>query len=387
MIAKKEPGPAAKGGPLAFKAVMARSRWKPLPPAAILSGPADFLKGRFVKRFARELFGEGEPEVRRFQGPASDRQAGDLPLAVVLDELRTPSLFSPHRIIIVERAGPFLAAHGEDLIPFLESGFSGGHLIAIVDGKLDGRTRFAKAAARVAWVVDCPQPYDRPPPWDAKAPVWDSDLTHWVVAHAAEKGLQIDPRTAFLLHERAGTDLAVLDEELDKIATFLAARGATRVDAETVAAIAGDLREDSVFLLADRFLEGRRAEALQAAVRIFEKGIHTERGALTTEPVSIALLFIGALVPRLRALRRAHAAAAEGAGPDRWIEMGLIQRPFLSRFQRELRAVPAGKIARIFDRLYEIDRAIKSGGNAAALIEHFILEHGAAPRQAAAGRA
>ena len=115
-----------------------------------------------------------------------------------------------------------------------------------------------------------------------------------------------------------------------KIATFLAGKGAKRVDAETVAAISGDLREDSVFLLADRFLEGRRAEALQAAERIFEKGYHTEKGALTTEPVSIALLFIGALVPRLRALRRAHAVAAEG-GPcpacGAHLEPGMVECP------------------------------------------------------------
>jgi DNA polymerase III subunit delta len=386
MIARKDTKPAARAEPVGFKALMMRSSWKPLPSAAFLTGTADFLKGQFIKRFTRELFGEAEAEIHRFQGPANDRQLTDLPLAVVLDELRTPSLFSPHRIVIVDRAGPFLAAHGEDLIPFLEAGFAGGHLLALIDGKLDGRTRFAKAAARVAWVVDCPQPYDRPPPWDAKVPVWDSELTHWIVNHASRKGLEIDPKTAFFLHDRAGTDLAVLDEELEKIATFLAGKGAKRVDAETVAAITGDLREDSVFLLADRFLEGRRAEALQAAGRIFEKGYHTEKGALTTEPVSIALLLIGALVPRLRALRRAHAVAAEGGGPDQWIEMGLIQRPFISRFQRELRALPPAKIARIFDRLYEIDRAIKSGGDAAALIELLIVEQGEAPQPAATGR-
>jgi DNA polymerase III delta subunit len=208
-------------------------------------------------------------------------------------------------------------------------------------------------------------------------------------AHALDescfrKGLR-SIRDGLLPHDRAGpTSLSSTRVGEDR--DVPRGKRAKKVDAETIAAITGDLREDSVFLLADRFLEGRRAEAIQAAERIFEKGYHTEKGSLTTEPVSIALLFIGALVPRLRALRRAHAVAAEGGGQDQWIEMGLIQRPFISRFQREMRALPPAKIARIFDRLYEIDRAIKSGGDAAALIELFILEHGETPQPAATGR-
>jgi hypothetical protein len=177
MIARKDTKPAARAEPVSFKALMARSSWRPLPSAAFLTGTADFLKGQFVKKFTRELFGESEPEVHRFQGPANDRQLADLPLAVVLDELRTASLFaSPdhHR-----RPGRPLPRR-----PWRRPDVARGRLrrralACPIDGKLDGRTRFAKAAARVAWVVDCPQPYDRPPPRDAKAPAWDSELTHW----------------------------------------------------------------------------------------------------------------------------------------------------------------------------------------------------------------
>jgi DNA polymerase III delta subunit len=296
----------------------------------------------------------------------------------VLDELRTPSFFSPHRLIVVERANAFVAANGEAFIPFLESGFSGGHLVLVIDGKLDGRTRFAKAALEAAWIVECAQPYDRPPPWQSNAPAWDSELTEWLVSHARDKGLELEPRAAFLFHERAGTDLAILDEELDKVATYVASRGSRRVDETVIGEIVGDLREDSVFGAIELFLEGRRSEALDALDRLFAKGYHSDRGALTTDPTSIALLFLGALLPRLRALRRAHAMAAEGARADQWIAAGIVQRPFISRFERELRAVPPRKLVRILDRLYEVDRSIKSGGDPARLIEMLVLELGAA---------
>jgi len=363
---------------LSYLALIGRKTWKPLPQAIVLSGTADFFKKRVVDRFTEELFEGGTREVRRLQGPASERQVDELPLSTVLDELRTPSFFTPRRLILVERADAFVAAHGGDLLPHLEEGFGGGHLILWLDGKLDGRTKLAKNLPASAWVVDCAQPYDRPPPWEARRPVWDSDLTHWLVAHARDKGLELAPETAYSLHDRAGTDLGVLDEELEKIRTLLSTRGTNVIDDAVIHESVGDLREDSVFQAVELFLEGSRAEALEAAHRLFTRGYHQDNGAVLTEPTGIALLYLGALLPRLRALRRAHAMAAEGAGPDDWIAVGIVQKPFLARFQRELKAIPPRKLVKLIDRLYEVDRAIKTGGPAARLLELLIAELGGA---------
>src|SRR2546422_708792 len=160
---------------------MARKSWKPLPPITVLTGSADFFKDCIVKRFVHELFEGSKPEIRRFQGPMNERLLGELPLATVLDELRTPSFFSPYRLVILQHGNAFLGEHGQDFLPFLETGFSGGYFIASIDGKLDGRTRVAKLIAEKGWVVECAQPYDRPPPWESHMPAWDSDLTHWLV--------------------------------------------------------------------------------------------------------------------------------------------------------------------------------------------------------------
>jgi DNA polymerase III delta subunit len=367
---------AARDRGLPHTTYLAQQSWAPLPHVLLLTGEADFFKEAIVKRFVAERFGSAPPELTRFQGAPQDRGAPAATLAQVLDELRTPSFFSPYRIIVLEHAGPFLVEHADDLIPFLDSGFVGGHLLALVDGKLDGRTKIARAATERGLVVDCAQPYDRPPPWDTRTPVWDSELTRWVVSHAATKGLQVDAQTAFAIHERAGTDLGVIDEELQKIATYLVSRGSTRIDAAAVEAVIGDLREDSIFHAVELFLEGRRGEALQAVVRLFEKGHRNEKGAVATEPTAIALYFIGTLLPRLRTLRRAHAMAAEGAGPDEWLAAGLVQRPFLPRLQRELAAVPPRKLVRLLDRLYEVDRRIKAGGDSRTLLEMLVVEMG-----------
>ena len=354
---------------------MARKEWKPLPAVTALTGAAEFFKTAIVERFTKELFGGSPTEIRRFQGPANERDEASLPLAVVLDELRTPSFFSPHRLVILEQANAFIALHAEYLVRHLKGGFGGGYLILLVEGKLDGRTRFAKHLAKEGWIVECAQPYDRPPPWDTRAPAWDSELTHWVVAQAKAKGLQIDPPTAFLLHERAGTDLAVLDEEIEKIATYLASKNTSVADGDSIQAVIGDLREDTVFVTLELFLEGRRREALQSLHRLFEHGLPTDRGTSTREPTAIALQLVGALLSRVRALRRAQDMAADGMGPEQWVGAGLVQRPFLPRFQREMATTPPQRIERIVARLYDIDKAIKSGGDAEKLLELLVLEH------------
>jgi len=367
-----------KGGPIAYRAHMERKTWAPLAAAAALVGPAAFLKSLWIERFKTELFGTGSPELRRFQGPANERQAGELPLSTVLDELRTPSFFSPSRLVIVERAAAFIAEHGDGLVRFLGEGFGGGHLILLVDGKLDGRTRFAKALAESGWIVECAQPFDRPPPWETNVPAWQSELTHWVVERAATKRVEMSPQVAFFLHDRAGTDLATLDEELEKLSTLLASRGEKQAEESAILEVVGDLREDSIFQVIELLLEGKRVDAVEALGRLFERGVHTDRGALTVDAASISLLFLGALLPRLRALRRAHAMSREGQGAAEWVAAGIVQRPFLARFQRQLRAVPPAKLVRWIDRLYDVDRAIKSGGPPEKLLELLAVEFGAA---------
>ncbi len=379
-MAKRSSSRAQSAG-IAYTALMAKKRWNPLPPVVALTGGCAFLKKRVVARFTETVFGDAsERVVSQFRGPANDRELSTLPPAQVLDELRTPSFFSPYRVVVLEDAGAFLSAHGDLLSPFLETGFSGGYLVALVAGKLDGRRKITKAIGRFGWIVDCAQPYDRPPPWDSRTPAWDSELSRWIVAEARSRGLELDLRTAFVLHERAGTDLSVLDEELEKFVTLTTARGDPEVKEADILAITADAHDSSVFHLIDLFLEGRRSEALAEAERLFTHGYSSgPRGAKSTDPMGVAQLFIGAIVPRLRGLRRAQEMHRRGASSDDWLREGLVQRPFLGRFERQLRATPGARIAQILEALYDADRGMKRGGDPKAGLEMVLARAGPMP--------
>ena len=358
---------------LTHAALMARSRWSPLPAVCVLHGEADFFKREIQDRFARELGAGGdEPSVHRYT--AADRDAGRPALAEVLDELRTPSFLASARLVVIESADQFLAAHREALEPFVSQGFPGGHLILALDAALDQRTRFAKAVAEKGWAVACPKPFDRPPPWRPDADPWDHDLGRWVASRAKQKKFEMDLELAHAFCQRVGADLATLDEELEKLRTWLGKAGA-RADLAAVTAVAGDLREDSIFDLVDAFLAADRPAAFRILRRLLEGGYHPPRGAPVMDPVGISSLFLGSLVSRFRALRRAHALAAAGQGPEAWVAARLTPRPFLARFSKEMRSTPPDRIARALAALRSLDRAVKTGARAQPLLEEFVLRN------------
>jgi DNA polymerase III delta subunit len=355
---------------LTHGALMSRKSWTALPAIAALHGDADFFKREIQARFASELEKSGgPPAIRRFT-PAETGPAGP-PLAEVLDELRTPSFLGSKRLVIVEGAGEFLEAHREALEPFIASGFSGGHLILTLDS-LDLRTRFARLLGEKGWVIACKKPFDRPPPWKPDADPWENDLCLWVAARARQKKVALAPELAHAFAERVGSDLGTLDEELEKLRSYLESTGKP-ADLESIEAVAGELREDSIFDLVDAFLAADRAGALRTAERLHRLGYHPQKGTPVLDPSAIWSLFVGALIVRLRALRRAHALQAEGQGPDRWVALRLTPKPFLVRFQRDLRATSPARIRRAFAALRELDRAVKSGARPQDCLEMLLL--------------
>jgi DNA polymerase III delta subunit len=352
--------------------LMGRKDWRPLPAIAALHGEADFLKREVLERFIRELSSGGvEPWVRRYA--ANEKEGKGPSLAEVLDDLRTPSFLSPVRLVIVQGADAFLAAHREALEPCLAADFAGGHLVLLLDS-LDQRTRFGKSLAEKGWAVSCQKPFDRPPPWKPDAEPWDNDLSRWVAARARQKELVMDLELAQAFCQRVGTDLARLDEELEKLRTYLAKEG-KRVDLQAVEAVAGELREDSVFDLVDAFLGGDRRHSLEIAGRLLRMGYHPPRGSPILAPTAIWTMFVGALVGRLRALRRAHALSQAGQGPEAWMSLRLTHRPFLPRFQRDLKANPGPRIARALAVLRELDRTVKTGGSVELCLERLLLKY------------
>jgi len=364
----------AKSGIPTFHQFIQRKSWTPVPAFVVLAGDARFFRKEVERRALAAIFGdEKTPEVHRYHlGKNSGASKNlDSMLATVLDELRTLSILSPNRAVVIDGADSFVDAFRDDLEPFVQEGFSGGHLILHLEKKLDARTKFARAVKESAWVMDCSKPFDRPPPWKAGGPPWQNELSEWIVGWAREtRKLDISLQDAFYLQERIGNDLDALDKSLEKLHLLLGDK--RKIDAETIASVTGETRDDSIFSLVEYFIARDRNRALRIVERLFTSGYHPPQGSAVNEPVAITSLFIGSVVPRLRKIRRAHAVSDSGGGPDRWMELGLTSRPFIDRFSREVRAMPPRRIQLAFDAMLKMDRQIKTGANARTLMALFL---------------
>ncbi|MBN1422586.1 MAG: DNA polymerase III subunit delta, partial [Planctomycetes bacterium] len=327
----------------------------PPAPVVALAGDEPFLKRDLAERMARAFAGDPVPPgaiLRRRAG--TGREEADP--REILDEVRTPDLFVPRKVVIVSEAEEFARAFGDILMALLDEAALPGRLILDLRA-LDGRTKLAAALKRHGALILCRKPFDRPPPWRADLPPWKNDLADWIVFRAKEKGLTIDARDAHLLSTLTGTQLAALDEELEKLRTLLGDR--KQVRASDIESLATDASRDSVFDLVDAILAGDARDALEKIDRLCRNGYVPAQGSPIYDPATIALLAVAALAQRYRVIRRGHGILAAGGRAEDLVEAGLVARPFLSRLQRDIGSVPAEAIGPAFERLLQADRELK----------------------------
>ena len=96
------------------------------------------------------------------------------------------------------------------------------------------------------------------------------ELPKWVVARAAELGMQIDADAARALVQHVGERQQRLLRELEKLA--LATSGRPRAEVDDVEALAAPSAERRAWALADSLVEGRPEAAVQTYLRLRAQG-------------------------------------------------------------------------------------------------------------------
>ncbi len=225
----------------------------------VLFGREAFLVQEGTRKLTERLEEQyGRIDSFRFDGET-------IPLADVLDELRSYGLLAAHKLVIVDSADKFLAPGG-----------------ARGSGDDDGSKSSAGTSRRRAL-----EAYAAKPAAEAtlllRAESWragkldklidkvgarvrcdllrDRDAASWCVQKCAGRwGLKIERPAAQLLVERLGPGLTRLDSELAKLASFVEGRPLiTRADA---AAMVGHSRQEQAWALQSAIMSGRPPVAL-----------------------------------------------------------------------------------------------------------------------------
>jgi DNA polymerase-3 subunit delta len=264
--------------------------------------------------------------------------------ALLADEAAAQSLFGGARWIRVRANGDEVAAAAEALLEAPQA----GNPVAIIAGSLKPTSKLLKLALAAPNVLA----------FASYAPE-GGEADRVAIGLAQTHGLRLQPDVARQLAEAAGGDRAIIARELEKIANYLDADGASprEVDFDTLAEIGAGTGEASPGALVDAALVGATREAaaeLQALHSEGSEAIPLVRAALRR------VLQLAALRADAEARGSIDAAIAAAGKSLFWKEKALVEA--------ELRRWGPAELARIVDRLTDTQARLVASNNAGAVL-------------------
>jgi DNA polymerase-3 subunit delta len=199
--------------------------------------------------------------------------------------------------------------------------------------KLDGRSKLVKVAKQRGYLFEA-----QPPKPGA--------MRGFAIAEARRRKLTIDDAAVAVLVDAIGTDLAALDDALERLSLYVGEGQPIRVDA--VEACVSRVRVESIWALVDAVSAQDRRNALKAAASLLDD----------REP---PLRILSLLARQLRMLGRARQALDEGMAPEA-AAAAAGAPPFKAReLAKAARRMDLPKLSYAFQVLCEADLTQKGG--------------------------
>jgi DNA polymerase-3 subunit delta len=303
-----------------------------------------FLRRQAAAGFIKRVLGDADRALALSEYDGSDAAVS---LAAVLDDLRTLPFLTERRLVVVREADAFITQYRSELEDYLAAPSTTG--VLLLDCKsLPANTRLHKRIAQLGEVIEC-------------KPLKAYAVPAWLVQHCqATCGKRLDQRAAALLCDQIGTDLGLLDAELQKLSMYVGDRAG--ISAADVEALTGRCREEQVWDILSAIAAGNRAKAFV----LWEEVWQTDRAASARA--------VGGLAFTVRRLLAAKQAQQAGAPIDELRKAMMIWRDD-ERLMRELNAFTIDQIELMLTRLLEADVAGKTGAaSVRSSIEAFIIE-------------
>lgn len=269
-------------------------------------------------------------------------------LAEVLDELRSFSMFSPYKMVVVRNGDAFLTRFREALEDYL-GGPSDSATLVLRLGSLPKTQRIYKAIAKVGKIEE------------TAAPKKPGEVAAWATRHAkSAHGLTLAGDAARMLADLVGSDLGRIDNELAKLA-LLHADG--RIDTGRIAGSVAFQRDQAMWDMTNAISTGKVEEAVRRWRRLVQMDSSTEFRAVTW------------LAIWLENVTKALAMLERGMAPGTICQQLRIwpvdiQRPFMET----ARKMGKSGVKRAVELLAEVDFRSKTGrGEMVRNVEAFLV--------------
>ncbi|MEH0423325.1 DNA polymerase III subunit delta [Streptomyces sp. B21-083] len=298
----------------------------PLAPVTLAVGQEDLLLDRAVQEVvAAARAADADTDVRDL---TSDQlQPG------TLAELTSPSLFSERKVVVVRNAQDLSADTVKDVKAYFGAPAEEITLVLLHAGGAKGKALLDAARKAGAREVACPK-MTKP-----------ADRLAFVRSEFRVTGRSATPEACQALVDSIGSDL----RELASAVTQLVADVEGTIDGAVVGRYYTGRAEASSFEVADRAVEGRAAEALEAL-----------RWSLSTGVAPV--LITSALAQGVRAIGKLSSARGGGRPADLARELGMPPWK-IDRVRQQMRGWTPDGVAEALRAVAAADAGVKGGGD------------------------
>ncbi|MFD1828143.1 MULTISPECIES: DNA polymerase III subunit delta [Streptomyces] len=298
----------------------------PLAPVTLAVGQEDLLLDRAVREVVDAArAADADTDVREL-APADLRPG-------TLAELTSPSLFAERKVVVVRDAHDLAADTVKDVKAYLASPAEEITLVLVHAGGAKGKGLLDAARKAGAREVACPK-MTKP-----------ADRQAFVRAEFRAAGRSATPEACQALVEILGSDL----RELAGACGQLVADVEGTIDEAVVARYYSGRAEASSFTIADRAVEGRLPEALEALRWSLSTGVAP---VLVTSALAQGVRGIGKLLSPPRGMRPGDLARELGMPPWK-----------IDRVRQQARGWSADGVSAALRAVAEADAAVKGGGD------------------------
>jgi DNA polymerase-3 subunit delta len=291
-------------------------------------GPEELLKEQAVQAIIKKLV---PPNLRDFN---LDILYGDeTDDAQIIDRVAALPMMAERRVVVVRKISALATAQKPELLKHLKIPLPHACLI-MTAGEVDVRKGFCRSLQEVSCPVSFPLLKER-------------QISQWVRQRVHQHGKDIDSRAAQLLADGFGSNLIALDNEIDKLAIYVAER--EMIGPQDVEDVVGELRVRTVFEYCEAVGCKRLSQAMTLLNRLLDKGI---------SPFNI----MGSMrwhLTRLATVREMHSRGR----PAHQIAASLHIPVFtIDRYVQQATNFRDGALEEAFEHLFEAELKLKTGG-------------------------
>jgi len=310
-------------------------------PIYVLHGDEHFLKRRVMAALRKFVLGLDES----FSSSNYDGEKASW--AEIHDELATVPFLGSHRLIMVDRAEPFITRERSRLEKYFAEPSKTGVLVLEVQS-WPANTKLAKLLPEAAAIA-------------CKAPP-SHKLPEWCIQWCADQyGKALSASAARLLVDLVGADMGLLDQEIAKLAVYVGSN--SRIDAAEVDQLVGQSRAENTWKIFDLIGAGQTGEALKLLARLLDQG---------EEPLRL----LGAFSMQLRRLAQAARLHSQGESVSEALEHAGVPPFGRKSAEQQLRHLGRRRLDWLYDGLLETDLGLKGSSQLPPriLLERFVVQ-------------